>query len=56
MAQLEAIRHEMRTGISIMNPGPMTSQVLENAVPGLSAPVQSSEKGLQSLLPCPYLL
>lgn len=51
MAQLEAIRHEMRTGISIMNPGPMTSQVLKNAVPGLSAPVQSSEKGPQSCSP-----
>ena len=51
MAQLEAIRHEMRTGISIMNPGPMTSQVFENSVPGHSAPLRSSEKGLLSLFP-----
>ena len=56
MAQLEAIRHEMRTGISIMNPGPMTSRVLKNAVPGFSAPEKPSQKGLQSLVPCPYLL
>lgn len=45
MAQLEAIRHEMRTGISIMNPGPTTSHVLENAVPGISTAGQSLEKG-----------
>lgn len=45
MAQLEAIRHEMRTGISIMNPGPLTSHVLENAVPGLSTAQQSPEQG-----------
>lgn len=32
MAQLEAIRHEMRTGISIMSPGPMTSRVLDSAL------------------------
>lgn len=44
MAQLEAIRHEMRTGISIMNPGPLTSHVLENAVPGLSTAQQSPEQ------------
>ncbi|KAG0612913.1 hypothetical protein M758_6G062000 [Ceratodon purpureus] len=49
MAQLEAIRHEMRTGISIMNPGPMTSQVFENSVPGHSAPLRSSEKGADDM-------
>lgn len=45
MAQLDAIRHEMRTGISIMNPGPMTRQVMEKAVPGLSTAVQSHVNG-----------
>lgn len=60
MAQLEAIRHEMRTGISIMNPGPMTSHVLENAVPGLSSaavPSSSSsfEKGNLKLFSFSYL-
>ena len=47
MAQLDAIRHEMRTGISIMNPGPMTRQVMEKAVPGLSTAVQSHVNGEQ---------
>jgi len=48
MAQLEAIRHEMRTGISVMNPGPLTSHVFENVVPTPSNPSQSSEKGTEN--------
>lgn len=47
MAQLEAIRHEMTTGISIMNPGPMTRQVMEKAIPELSTAVQLHIDGEQ---------
>jgi hypothetical protein len=43
MAQLEAIRHEMRTGLSILNPGPMTRQVMDSAAPGLLNPVEIKE-------------
>jgi len=56
MAQLEAIRHEMRTGISVMNPGPLTSHVFENVVPTPSNPSQSSEKGKPKLFMVSYLL
>ncbi len=45
MAQLEAIRHEMRTGLSILNPGPMTRQVMDSAAPGLLNPVEIKETG-----------
>ncbi|CAM6019387.1 unnamed protein product [Sphagnum balticum] len=45
MAQLEAIRHEMRTGLSILNPGPMTRQVMDSAAPGLLKPVEIKETG-----------
>lgn len=31
MAQLEAIRHEIHAGMSIMNPGPMTREILNSA-------------------------
>jgi hypothetical protein len=43
MAQLEAIRHEMRTGLSILTPGPMTRQVMDSAAPGLLNPVEIKE-------------
>lgn len=49
MAQLEAIRHEMRS-ISFMNPGPMTRNLLDNA---LNTIPQSNgcHLGLRKLLP-----
>ncbi|GBG81341.1 hypothetical protein CBR_g32014 [Chara braunii] len=33
LAQVEAIRHEVQSGVSLMNPGPLTRRVLKHASP-----------------------
>ncbi|KAL2652765.1 hypothetical protein R1flu_020893 [Riccia fluitans] len=43
MAQLEAIRHEINSGISLVNPGPMTRRILNVDAPG-AKPVSSHIK------------
>lgn len=48
MAQLEAIRHEIRS-ISLMNPGPMTRKLMDNA-PEPSLHVNAGNLRLQKIL------
>jgi hypothetical protein len=43
MAQLEAIFHEVQTGFSILNLGPMTHWVMNSAAPGLLTPGEMKE-------------
>lgn len=51
MAQLDAIRHEMRTGMSIMNPGPRTRGAMDTTDPELSTRFQTQENGDNPPLP-----
>eukprot|EP00249_Psilotum_nudum_P022290 c28458_g1_i3 orf=272-925(+) len=46
MAQLDAIRHEIRAGMSIMHPGPLVREVLD----GTSMPVQEKDSGIKNAL------
>ncbi|KAJ7292295.1 hypothetical protein O6H91_07G024000 [Diphasiastrum complanatum] len=43
MSQLEAIRHEIRSGMSILHPGPITREVLNSSTTNLFT--QQGEKG-----------
>ncbi|BFI23324.1 hypothetical protein MPTK2_1g01030 [Marchantia polymorpha subsp. ruderalis] len=50
MAQLEAIRHEINSGISLVNPGPLTRRILKGDSSGshqVNSPTRSETEGIK---------